>query len=111
MSTTPDVKTIAIQRAITLLTSVGAQFKVIFEGAEYGELVAVTKPPRTKHNSFLALYIDKLNAMQVGDVLVWEHDNPEGLRSAITASACGKWGKGSAISQVRGKTIELLRVQ
>lgn len=111
MSTTPDVKTIAVQRAVTLLTSAGAQFKVIFDGAEYGELVAVTKPTRTKHNSFAALYIDKLNAMQVGDALVWEHDNPEGLRSAITASACGKWGKGSAISRVFENKVELLRVQ
>ena len=113
MNVAPNVKEIAIQRALTLLNSAGAKYKVIFEGAEYGELIAVTKPdkkPRVKQNDFASLYIDKLKAMQVGDVNVWEHDNPEGLRSAITATSSRLWGNGSAISRVFGKTVELLRV-
>lgn len=112
MNNTQDVKHIALQRALVLLNGIGAQYKVIHEGMEYGELIAVVKPTKTraKVNSFAPLYRHLLDDMKVGDVLTWEHENAEGLRSAITANAHRIWGTGSTVSTVTGNKVELLRV-
>ncbi|MFZ6731955.1 hypothetical protein ACO0LG_08560 [Undibacterium sp. Ji42W] len=110
--TSQNTKDIAVQRAVSLLNASGAKYKIIFEGQEYGELVAVelNKHKQVRTNKFAYLYKERMAEMQPGDVVQFEHDKPEALRSTISARAAQLWGPGAHISTCKDGKVELLRV-
>lgn len=110
--TTQNTKDIAVQRAISLLNAAGAKYKILFEDQEYGELLAVelNKNKQVRTNKFAHLYKDRMADMHPGDVVTFEHESPEAMRSAISARAAQLWGPGAHISTCKDGKIELLRV-
>ena len=116
-----DVKAKTVSRAVQLLTACGAQFKVLFEDFEYGDLpIAKPEPPRKlrlrKHGYFASSgYKEVCSKMQPGESHVFHWDEAESYVSfcgSVSAYGVKLWGKGNAIT-ARGhdhKTLELLRV-
>jgi hypothetical protein len=108
-----DIKRTAVLRAEAMLRASGAQFKIIHNDYESGDLV-VAKPTIRKRgpaqNAFKHLYLDAIRAMKPCDVHEWQHDQPEKMRSAVSAAAHARWGNGNAMTEVRGTTVTLLRV-
>lgn len=115
-----DLRNEAIKRAVLLLQASKAKFKVIAEdGTEYGDLaiappVSGIKRKRMFKSGELQAhykpYLDKLEPGDLASIPILSYP-PESLRSAITAAACNRWGKGSAMSCVREDNVELLRIQ
>ena len=118
-----DLRNEAVRRAVLLLNAGKAQYKIIAEdGTEYGELkLAPPEPPektmkrnRVFRNGELKThyspYLEKLNPGDLAQIPVGDFP-PESLRSAITAAACNRWGKGAAMSCIRDGSVELLRLQ
>jgi len=115
-----DLRNEAIKRAVLLLQASKAKFKVITEeGAEYDDLViappvTVVKRKRMFKTGELQAhykpYLDKLEPGDLASIPILSYP-PESLRSAITAAACNRWGKGSAMSCIRDGNVELLRLQ
>jgi hypothetical protein len=110
----------AAQQAITLLTALKADFKIILPtGEEYGNLEVVRPKERTrvqvnKRGSLSAIYQPIIQEMQVGDVKVVpvpEGVGVENMRGAIAAFAVTHWGKGASKTCVTDQTVEILRVQ
>lgn len=108
-----SIHQVAINRALTLLSAAGCKFKIITaEGDEYGELEVVAPQSRKPVRRDLGhLYVDKMNKLPVGGHLIFDHPEPERLRSALSAKAATMWGNGAAITSREGNRIELLRVQ
>lgn len=106
------IKEVAVRKAIAILASVDAQFKIIdSDGNEYGELQAVKQ--KVQRKSYIALYRAQLEALPVGGIATIEApvgSSAESLRSAAQAFAIGKWGTGSTISARKDSKIEILRV-
>lgn len=113
------VEQIAIDRAITLLRSLKAQYKIILpDGTEHGELVA-TKP-KAKRNSkhphgMMSAYFQPLvKDMQPGEVLTIDASiyGPVDLRATLSGWCTTRWGKGSVITSINHKnnTVEVMRV-
>lgn len=109
----------AAQQAISLLTALKADFKIILPtGEQYGNLeIASPKPePRYRrypHGTLVNVYRPFLDEMVVGDTRVIPA--PEGievkhLRGAVAGHASKFWGNGSAKTCITGNTVEILRV-
>lgn len=118
-----DLRDEAIKRALILLNAGKARYKIIMEdGTEYGDLkLAPPEPPektmkrnRVFRNGELKThyspYLDALNPGDLAQIPVGDFP-PESLRSAITAAACNRWGKGAAMSCIKDGSVELLRLQ
>lgn len=112
-----DVKTKAITQAARLLTAAGAQFKIIApDGAEFGDLeVAEPKARATRRHNVYAVtgYIQKIDAMAVGDVVTLEPPTPEdldGFRSAVCGSAGRAFGNGNYTTATNAGAVEVLRI-
>ena len=122
MKTTPDVRTIAITRALQLLDSLKAQYKIILPdgSGEYGALeIAV---PANKKRSPLAFpygevrkyYQPLVENMQKGDVLhipIDKYDLKQ-IQGGISTWAADTWGAGSTITSQRRDlgVVEVMRV-
>ena len=106
-----SVKQLALERAITILNSIGAKYYITAaDKSTYGDFPTVANKSRT---SYVHHYQGKVNTLGVGDVLtldVPEGVSTEGLRSTAQAAAIKLYGVGSTISAVAGKKIEILRV-
>lgn len=113
---TPVTHTIAINRAVTLLRSVGAKFAIVTkDGEKLGELeVASSKQFTKKFNWAEKLdYITTLKSMTPGDVHVFRAETKEeveSLQSAVSSTCTKLWGKGNAISHRSDNAVEVLRV-
>lgn len=110
---------IAIDRAITLLRSLKAQYKIILpDGTEYGELtVAKAKAKRTfkhPHGMMSAYFQPLVKDMKPGDVLVIDASiyGPVDLRATLSGWCSARWGKGNVITSINHETnsVEVLRV-
>lgn len=119
MKNTLDVRTVALNRALQLLDSIGARYKVITpDGAEYGVLVAVepkaNRPLRYPFGAVRNYYRPFIEPMIVGDVV----EIPVGVFDLTTiqngagALAAELWGQGAAITRMdrEKNVIEVLRV-
>ena len=115
------VSEVALSRALLLLKSVKAQFKVIMpDGAEHGELVVVQPKSKTRqrgpyaYGAINAYFSPLIGNMKAGDMVEvpWSEFEAERLRGGISAYAVQRWGKQSAITVVNRekKVIEVLRV-
>lgn len=119
MKTTADVRTMALQRALQLLHSVGAKYKIVTpDGAEYGDLeLAKDKKSKRLHplGALRNYYSPFIKDMQPGDVVqvpIGEYDMPR-IQSGICAYAGSTWGNGSVVTRrdTLNNAIEVLRVQ
>lgn len=122
MKDTPDIKTVALQKALAWLNASGAMYKVIMpDGAEYGTLVA--KPPKPEKErkrrpmafpkgEMIGYWMPFIKDLKNGDVAIIPKDkyDIESLRAAITSWALRNWGPDSVISAKRGDTVEVLIV-
>lgn len=132
-----DVRESAFRRAAMLLSTVGAEYAIVYAGKVHtsgdckfamqtkdgtthvqGLTLAVpdTKVKRNKVFNWKDTgYIEALVLIQPGDA--WEYECPtkefaEGFQKAVTGWASKTWGNGSYISTVKnGKTLEILRLQ
>lgn len=119
MKTTLDVKTIALNRAIALLGSLGAQYKIILpDGAgEYGtlEVAAPSKPGAKYGYGVLREYVKlHMDSMKPGDVKAVPVDgfDFDSIQSSVANYAHKVWGHGSIVStrQKALNVVEVLRV-
>jgi len=107
MKTNTDVRSIAITRAVQLLDSPGAQYKIILPegGGEYGKLEAVVPKKGTKYGyGLLREHVRPImNVMKAGDVVevpVAEFDSIS-VQASVGSFAADVWGAGSIISTQR----------
>jgi hypothetical protein len=118
---TIDVKTIALNRAVTLLKSLGAQYKIIMPegGGEYGALEVVApggakKGTRYGHGALREHVMKFMSDMQIGDVVnvPWEALDVDSVQASIGGYAADTWGAGSIMStrKTRGTYVEVMRV-
>lgn len=116
-----QVQQIALTRALALLKSINAQFKIITpEGEEHGELEVVIPKERRRTRGpyeygaltrYVAPLLEKVQTADAVEIPFGEFDG-ERLRGAVSAYAVSLWGKGSAITAVNKErsVVELLRV-
>ncbi len=115
-----DLKTIAVQRAINLLNSSGAKYKIVMpDGSEYGEL-QIAAPEKQKRERrypmgyMRSYYRPLIENMKPGDIVrvpVSEFDL-ESLQSGLCAYASANWGNQSAITRraPEHNAVEIMRV-
>lgn len=132
-----DVRESAFRRAAMLLSTVGAEYAIVYLGKVHtsgdckfamqtkdgvthaqGLEVASTKQKIVKpkiHNWKDTGYTEALACVMPGQA--WEYECPsrefaEGFQKAVTGWASRAWGNGSYLSTVKnGKTLEILRLQ
>lgn len=117
------VQKVAIDKAISLLKAVGAEFRIVApDGKSYGALKLTGKKKSkifvNKRGTFSAIYKEAIDNAKVGDVVKLKFSSLEsddkklksGLRSSASAYATTKWGKGTYMSTVQNGVIEFLRV-
>lgn len=118
MKTTVDVKTIALNRAVALLSSLGAQYKIIMpDGGTYGalEVVEPKKPGAKYGHGVLRNHARQhmVNMVQ-GDVIQVPVDNldVDSVQTAIANYARHNWGLGSVVTSrsIDRLHVEVLRV-
>lgn len=102
----------AVMKAVTLLFAAGADFKIFFDGKEYGELEMGRRKDRRNRN-FCAIYKPVLDGLTPGGCVVLV--TPEGveskdLRNAATTYMIANWGKGSFVTAAKKNDLEILRV-
>lgn len=117
-----NVKEITLNKALTLLRAVGAQYIVKTEdGTEHvhGDLkLAPSEPEKLKRKrrvpvgTYHAIYNPLVKDMKVGDeVLVpFNGYNPEHIQSAVTAHLSHVWGKGTYATHMAADGLQVLRV-
>lgn len=119
-----DLRTVALQRAINLLHSSGARYKIVMpDGMEYGDLQlappAQPAPPkrvrRYPMGAARRYYGPLIQHMKPGDIVrvpVGEFDL-ESLQSGICAYASANWGNQSAITRraPEHNAVEIMRVE
>jgi hypothetical protein len=113
----PSIQQVAIEKAIKFLTAAKAAFAVQMpDGSFVGDLVVLTKTRRRKVNNWcleMPGYIQKIQAMQIGDVLSWEvesRERGEAFRSAASSQGSQLYGKGAFMTTVSENSVEALRV-
>jgi hypothetical protein len=114
-----DINAKAIQKALTILDALGAQYKVVTKGGdEFGTLVVVAaKSPRTSRTNLIQFgYKDQIRALKLGECQ--RFTAPDGVsaaqyRSVLSAAAHQIYGKGAVMTSVdsRRNTIDALRIQ
>jgi hypothetical protein len=96
-----NLKETALQRAITILQSIDAEYIIRFDGKQYGEL------PQQKETIRRARFVDEykkiVDEMNLGDLHTFtvDRDKAEAMRGAITAYCSHSWGNGSYVSEVK----------
>lgn len=118
MKNNVDVRTVALQRAIQLLNSLGAQYKIITAGGEeYGTLQAVKIAKRKLEFPMGAVrnyFVPLIKDMKVGDVLTVPaaEYGVERMQNGICAYATYTWGNKSVITRrdVDKNEIEVMRI-
>ena len=109
----------AAQQAISLLTALKADFKIILPtGEEFGNLEIVRPKDRTRNmkhrrGALSDIYKPFIESMAVGDVVVIpvpEGIDPLDMRGSMSAFASKNWGNGSAKTCINENTVEILRV-
>lgn len=118
-----SVKQIAIDRAVVMLKAAGAQFVILNEAGEkitHGNIdiaVPVERKRRTKTDrpigALINYYGPFLAPLKAGDsATVPRGDfNLKEIRAAMSAYACHKWGKKSAIVATKDDDhVEILRL-
>lgn len=113
----PTIQKTAIEKAIKFLTAAKAAFAVQMpDGSFVGDLVVMTKSPRRKVNNWrleMPGYIQKIQAMQIGDVLTWDVnscEHGEAFRSAASSQGSRLYGKGAFMTAVTENSVEAFRV-
>lgn len=118
MKTNIDVKTVALNRALALLGSLGAQYKIILPdgGGEYGELEAVAPKKGTKYGygalrDHVRPVMQDMKPGDVVDVPVGAFD-PVSIQSSVGSYASDEWGAGAIVSTLRraDNVVQVLRV-
>lgn len=106
-----SIKDVALSRAIAMLHSIGAEYKIVLpDGREFGELAS--KQAAKPRANYKYLYSDTIAVMHPGDVATIQANGHDigALQSAV-ASHCGQlWGKGSYITHRVGGGVEVMRV-
>lgn len=122
MKTTPDLKTVALQKALAQLNAIGAMYKIIMpDGAEYGTLVAVPPKPEKERKrrpnmypkgEMIAYWMPFMENAKPGDVVLIPKDkfDLESLRGGITSWCTRNWGSDSVITAKRDDQVEILVV-
>ena len=102
--------------AIKRLQSLGVRYAIVDrDGVKHGDLEIVTDTPMPRNNYRQYGYIERVDAMQVGDVEVFENtlsrDDAENYRSAIVSRGIRQFGKGSMTSCFNAAgAIEVMRI-
>lgn len=115
------VSEVAITRALALLKSVNAQFKIITaDGQEHGDLEVVQPKERKRQKGLYGYgelnhyFLPLVEKMKPGEQVNVPFDRYEceRLRGALSAWLVKKWGKGNTITSVNreSKVVEVLRV-
>lgn len=113
-----DVRTIAIQKAMRFLDSVGAQYKIIAaDGSEYGDLIVVKAAKRKLVYPLGAVrnyYKPMIENMKIGDVVsvpIGEYGFVR-IQNGIGSFAGNHWGNSSVITRqdLENNCVEVLRV-
>lgn len=114
-----------LAKIVTVLTSMethGLQFKIVVDGAEFGNLViptqATTKRRVSKNRRFgsvAASFKDTLKKVSPGDLVLLNTPALPDLTttqytSCIAAWCNTHWGKGKYMTSRRGNGVEVLRV-
>lgn len=118
MKTAVDVKTMALQRAVKILNSIGASYKIITEdGGEFGDLEVVKTTKKKNRYPFGVLrsyYGPIVSDMAVGDVRLVPIGEycMESIQSGICSYAGILWGNGSVMTRRDSvnNAVEVLRV-
>lgn len=113
-----DIKQQAIQRAISTLTALGVDFKVILaDGQAFGNLeVAAPAPTRTRRANVYkdTGHIEKISALQVGEAVSLYPPEGEDLtrfQSACSGAAGRLFGTQNYMSSKNsGEYVEILRI-
>ena len=121
MKNSLDVKTVALNRAIQILDSLGTRYKIITaEGAEYGALEAVepkgrsrapSKYPHGAVRSYLRSHMGDTKMGEVAIIPVGEFDLTT-LQAGASSLAADVWGPGASITRMdkEANHLEVLRV-
>ncbi len=114
-----DISAKAIQKALTILDALGAQYKVVTKGGdEFGTLVVVAaKDPRTPRTKFIHFgYKEQIRSLKLGECQ--RFTAPDGIsaaqyRSVLSAEAHRIYGKGAVMTSIdsRKNTVDALRIQ
>lgn len=120
MKTNLDVRTVALNRAIQLLNSLNAQFKIILpDGSEHGALMAappgkntIRRYPFGSVREHCRATMDTMKVGDVGFIPVGEFDL-ETLQSGACALASQEWGNGNYITRAdtENQGVQILRVE
>lgn len=114
-----SIKHVTLNNAIRMLSAIGANFAIEFEGEMYGNL-QVIKPTKRKSGADrkpLGYYTTPerkalMEKMKVGDVVVITTDpeETESVRASIQNYASKLYGHGSVTTHVIEDTVEFLRI-
>lgn len=121
MKTNLDVRTVALNRAIQYLDSLGAQYKIILQdGSEYGKLEAAvpkaTRAPSRYPRGFVREHCRSvMSVMQKGDVVevpLGDFDL-DSIQNGACSLASDLWGNGSVITHKKelANCVEVLRTK
>lgn len=116
MKTKIDVKTVALNRALAILGSLGAQYKIIMpdDGGEYGDLEVAPARKKRPYGDLRNHVRPLIENMQRGDIV----EVPAGefplhhVQAGSINLATKVWGSGSVITSQRKErgVVEVLRV-
>lgn len=122
MKTNTSTRNVALSRAIQMLDALGAEYKIVVDGAHYGALkLAKEKKPPRKVKTFKYPYgsvrkyikgvVDDMKVGEVRDVPVAEFDF-NALQNSVTSYAVTNWGAGSAITSrvAERHALEIMRI-
>lgn len=115
-----DTKTIAMQRAESLLKAAGVEYAIRLEDGTLLGTLTVAAPARAGHkklNNFVRDldYITAMRQLQPGGTLAWNletHGLAVSLQKVVAAAGNRLWGKESYITTQTsgGNGVEVLRV-
>ena len=113
-----DINAKAIQKALTILDALGAQYKVIAkDGGEFGTLEVVAKSTRAPRTKFIHFgYKEQIRSLKLGECK--RFTAPDGVtatqyRSVLSSAANQIYGRGAVMTSVNSheNTIDALRIQ
>ena len=110
-----EIQTIAIEKALRLLESIGAQFHVKLDDKEWGEAIPakrVKKAARYPFGSVTAHIKPYLSDVKVNDAVAvpFGEFDPNAVRSTISGYLSAKWGNGSYIIHNPENQVGVLRL-
>jgi hypothetical protein len=112
------VQQLAVEKAVKFLTASKVPFAIEMpDGTFLGDLKVMPKVTRLKQNNWRIImpgYIEKIEAMQVGDVVMWQVENIETVerfRSAVSGQGNRSFGSGAFMTAVKDSSIEAMRLE